>query len=138
MKRYFYTLLLLVLVCCLGCTGRIPAHGVVKFSDGTPLESGTIFMSNGLVMFQGGLQENGRFSIGEWKDGDGIPPGQYRVWIANANKIENVYDKTGEKVVKRIDITVIDRKYESPDTSGLTFEVKPGQKNEIEIIIEKP
>lgn len=95
-------------------------------------------MSNGLVMFQGGLQKDGRFSIGEWKDGDGIPPGQYRVWIANANKIENVYDKTGEKIINRIEKIVIDKKYESPETSGLTFEIKPGEKNVIEIIIKKP
>lgn len=95
-------------------------------------------MSNGMVMFQGGIRKDGRFSIGEWKDGDGIPPGEYRVWIANANKVENIYDKSGERIVRRIDKIVVDRKYESPETSGLSFEIKPDQKNQIEIVVGKP
>jgi hypothetical protein len=111
---------------------------MVKFFDGTPLGVGTVYLSNGLVMYQGAIQKDGTFSIEELKDGDGIPPGTYKVWIADANTIENVYDEKKENLIKRIDHLIIDPKFADKNTSDLQFKIDKGQKNQIEIVVEKP
>ncbi len=130
-----------VVFCCLvvgsGCSSKIKAHGAVKFSDGTPLTKGTVFFSDGLRMFQGEIRANGTFAIGEIRDGDGIPPGNYKVWVV-ANTHDYIRDPETEQITNRMTHEiVIDPKYESRETSGLSYDIKPGQSS-LEIVVEKP
>lgn len=130
--------LLCCILCCAGCSQKIKTHGTVKFPDGTPLEKGTVFFSNGIQMFQGEIQSNGTFKIGEIRDGDGIPPGKYKIWIS-ANTQDYVRDAVTKEITnKMMRQIVIDPKYESRETSDLTFEVKPGGSKSIDIVVEKP
>jgi hypothetical protein len=138
MKNYFISIFCAIILCCGGCSEKVSSQGTVKFPDGTPLGVGTVYLSNGLVMYQGAIQKDGTFSIGELKDGDGIPPGTYKVWIADANTTENVYDAKKENIIKRIDHIIIDPKFTDKNTSNLQFMIGKGQKNQIEIVVEKP
>jgi hypothetical protein len=129
---------LVILIFCAGCSQKIKTHGKVRYSDGTPLTKGNVFLSNGLQMFQGTINQDGSFYLGEIRDGDGIPVGNYSAWISGANTTEYELDQKGERTGKQKDIIIIDPKYTDRETSGLNFEIKPGQKNDLEIIVEKP
>jgi hypothetical protein len=81
-------------------------------------------------MFFGNIQPDGTFALGEIKDGDGIPPGNYMIWISGANPSEEARNAGAP--------LRIHSKYTNRDTSGLTFEAKPGGPKTIDIVIEKP
>ncbi len=91
-----------------------------------------------MQMFQGELAADGTFQIGEIKDGDGVPPGNYMIWLA-ANttdyEIDPVTEKPTGKIIRNI---VIDPKFENRDTSGLSVVVERGKHEPIEIVVEKP
>ena len=119
-----------------GCSNKIKVGGTVHFDDGTPLDVGEVYLSNGTFMFSGSIQPDGTFSLGELKDGDGIPPGNYRVWIAGANPLPPTIDEIqAGAVAAPLKIPV---KYTDRDQSGLTFEAKPGGPKTIDIVVEKP
>lgn len=138
MKHSPYLLVfLLVLVFFAGCSKKIKVHGSVRFSDGVPLTEGTVFLSDGLLMYHGEIAPDGSFRLGEIREGDGMPPGRYSAWVA-ANKEEYETDAQGKPTGKRIKTNLIDPKYTNRKTSGLTFEIMPGKRNAIEITVEKP
>jgi hypothetical protein len=138
MKHLFIVTFLFLILSISGCGNKVSSQGTVKFPDGTPLTKGIVFLSNEMVMYQGEIPSDGTFSIGEMKDGDGIPPGTYKVWISGANTWEDVYDEKKEKIIKRIERPVIQPKFTEKDKSGLTFTVEKGKKNRIEIEVENP
>ena len=134
----FFVLVFGVLCVC-GCSGKVNVHGTVKYSDGSPLEKGTVCVGNDLVTFMGSIRAGGTFSLGEIRDGDGIPPGSYKVWIANANTTDYDLDEEGRpKSTRMIEIVLIDPKYTSPATSDLTFEIKSGERKSLDIVVEAP
>jgi len=143
MEKYYsmlsaFALILGALAVC-GCSGKVQVHGTVKYPDGSPLEKGTVCVGNDQVTFMGNIRADGTFSLGEIKDGDGIPPGSYKVWIANTITRNYELDKEGQPIsTRKTEIVLIDPKYGSPSTSGLTFEVKSGERKRLDIIVETP
>jgi len=146
MKRISGNFLLLlgvlVLVLIAGCSGKSSVSGAVTYmDDGQPLTRGDVFFRNadGTRMYQGAIKPDGSFALGEIKDGDGIPPGSYKVWIANANTTDYDLDEEGRpKSTRMIEIVLIDPKYTSPATSDLTFEIKSGERKSLDIVVEAP
>ncbi|HBT77829.1 MAG TPA: hypothetical protein DEB39_13105 [Planctomycetaceae bacterium] len=137
-KQLLSCVLLLGVLCFVGCSGKVKMHGSVKYPDGSPLAKGTVFLSNGMQMFQGELTADGSFNIGELSDGDGIPPGSYMIWLA-ANTTDYEVDPVTEKPTgKQIKNIVIDPKFENRDTSGLSVVVEAGKSVPLEIVVEKP
>ncbi len=130
--------LIACILCFVGCSNKVKMHGTVKFSDGAPLEKGTLFFSDGMQMFQGEIRPDGTFEIGEIQDGDGIPPGNYKAWLA-ANTLDYEVDPvTKQPTGKTIRTILIDPKFEDRETSGLSFVVETGRNQPIEIVVEKP
>jgi|SRR3954463_11597458 hypothetical protein len=116
-----------------GCSsGRNTVAGTVTYDDGTPVESGIVIgdatVDGKPVSVQGTIR-NGVFSWGGAKEGDGALPGQYKVIV--------VPPALSEYEVARGMIPAIDGKWGKYETSGLTFEVKPG-KNEFPIVVTRP
>ena len=142
MKKNYSALLAFVLVVfglfICGCSGKVNVHGTVKYPDGSPLEKGTVCVGNDLVTYMGNIRAGGTFSLGEIKDGDGIPPGSYKVWVANANTRDYVLDVEGKTTGKTTENVIIDPKYTSPSTSDLTFEIKSGERKSLDIVVEAP
>jgi hypothetical protein len=126
-----WSLVLLVLTGC--SSGRSTVKGKVTYEDGSPVESGTIIAEatvNGkLVGVQGMILKDGSFEWGADQPGDGALPGQYRVKLI-AGGISDYQASLGMTAN-------IEGKYASFDSSGLSFEVKPGP-NEYTITITKP
>jgi len=107
----------------LGCTASdapktAPVSGTVTM-DGKPLAgaSVTFFPTSKGPMATGNTNEKGEFTLMTNHPGDGAPVGTHRVAIGNA---EEGRRRSGPNIPDR---------YGQPGTSGLTAEVKPGQKN---------
>ena len=105
-----------------------PVEGVVRL-DSKPLSTGTIYFipANGRSA-AGKIQSDGTFQLSTHSEQDGAQVGTHRVAIAayeGATVIDYEVDRPQTK-------SLIPEDYASPDSSGLTFEVKPGITNHAE------
>ena len=117
-----------------GCgSARHPVTGRVVYEDGTPLTEGAVVgeatIDGKPVMAQGDIRPDGTFAWGTGKPGDGARPGTYRVIV--------VPRALGDAELAKGAAPSVDPKFTSPDTSGITFEVKEGQ-NELHITVTRP
>jgi hypothetical protein len=105
----------------------------VTYEDGTPVEEGTVIaeatVDGKAVGVQGNIARDGTFSWGGETAGDGALPGNYRVLVM-PRALGNSERAAGK-------VPSVDGKYSKYDTSGITFEVKPG-KNELNITVSRP
>jgi hypothetical protein len=127
-------LLVGVLVAVAGCgSGRSSVTGKVTYEDGSAVESGTVIAEatvNGkLVAVQAAIKSDGTFTWGGEREGDGALPGQYKVIVMPIT----VSDYQASQGVT----PNIDGKYGRYESSGLSFEVKPG-KNQFNIKVSRP
>src|SRR4051794_11357049 len=78
--------------------GTVPAKGTVTYK-GKPLEKGQIQLlpDNGPAAV--GLIENGNFVVGTNSDGDGAPPGKYRVTVTCYKETKTRFGETITKAV---------------------------------------
>jgi len=109
--------LFILLVFCVGCGDGYVVSGKVTFPDGTPLPRGqvTFFSST----FTGGGNVG---SDGSYKVTVGVPAGTYKVTVialGESSPDPNVPIHETKPVP-----SLVDTKFNSPDTSGLVCEVK--------------
>ncbi|MDR1924861.1 MAG: carboxypeptidase-like regulatory domain-containing protein [Planctomycetaceae bacterium] len=100
-----------------GCGNNfVPFSGKVTDSNGQPYTKGYVVFTNDKTSARGKLQADGTYKLDSLKDGDGLAPGKYQVFLAGFK----IYLDDGTV------ISDIDEKYERPDTSGLSCEVTSG------------
>lgn len=136
MKRSAFWALSLSAVCVLvaGCgsdTDRVA--GTVKYSDGTPLTRGTVNFEGDRASASGKINEDGSFAMSSLSEGDGVAPGEYRVYISGTEG-DMVYDEATRKYSSPPPL--VDAKFSNPATSGVTATV-PGTES-LDIVVEKP
>lgn len=109
-----------------------PVQGTVKFSDGSPLGRGMIFFEGERLQSKGALNADGTFKLSTYATDDGAPAGNYKIYILDANEPHQGegYGAPGP--------SLIDKKFTSMETSGLTREVKEGTNKFDDIVVEKP
>lgn len=122
--------ILCLLPCLAGCSNKVPVSGKVTYQDGTPLNTGAVFMGNGLNTYYGDIQKDGTFSLGILRNGEGIPPGSYKVWVGAAEVAPGSDGRRRHALVNK--------KYESGETSGLTYKAVKGKSPNFDIVVEKP
>jgi hypothetical protein len=125
---------LLLAALAAGCgSGRYPVAGRVTYVDGTPVEAGTVIgeatVNGKPVGVQGNIKPDGSFRWGTERAGDGALPGHYRVIVMPV--------ALGDSELAAGKQPAVGAKYTKYDSSGLTFEVKPGQ-NELNITVTRP
>src|SRR5262245_27321090 len=121
-RRWGVALAVCLAVCLPGCGARkYPVRGVVTLDDGTPLTRGLViferFEGGPPLTARGSIQSDGRYELSTEKEGDGVPPGRYKVAL---NPLDTS-DVPDEKKVLPFDI-----KHLKHATSGLECEVKAG------------
>lgn len=129
------SLLLALLACCLAGCGQgktVPVNGLVKLKDGSDVSvlkgySLTFEPEGGKASAVGEINADGTFQLSTFGANDGAEPGKYRVAI---NQPSNPNPDAPPVKSK------LPAKYGNLDSSGLTVEIKPGQKN-IELELEK-
>jgi hypothetical protein len=120
MKHYSLIALMLCLGLFIGCSSKVKVSGKITFTDGDPVPIGQVVFEDGQHTYFGLMQPDSRYSVGVLKDGDGIPPGKYRVAVAGA-MTDVVYQD--EKLVSPAKQLVAD-KWTDSKTSGLEYDVK--------------
>lgn len=125
----------ILLLVASGCgSGRYPVTGRVTYEDGSPVDGGTVIgeatVGGKQVGVQGRIEKDGTFTLGADKPGDGALPGEYRIIITPV--------ALGDSELAAGKRPGVSGKYGKYETSGLTFEVKPQKKNELNIIVTKP
>lgn len=120
----------LALVLAAGCGGgdTHPVSGRVVFDDGEPMESGFVLFKPAKGGPSRGVVTDGSYQLSTLGENDGAPAGSYKVAIIPDTPGD--YDPDSGKGF----VPKAPQQYFSPETSGLTFEVKPG-KNQADFTI---
>jgi len=113
-------LLSILFFCVLGCgNGQVGLSGKVTFSDDdTPLTVGMVNFSTSTFLAKGPIQADGTYTLGSISEKDGLPPGQYRVYITGASKAV-VPEKGGMPTM----VPIIDQKFTTAKGSGIEVDV---------------
>lgn len=124
----------MIAAAAVGC-GRSDLHrvsGRVHFPDGTPLPTGRVvvdYAGQHPGGAWGGIKSDGSFTIGTMSENDGMKAGRFRVAIVEA------YAADPQQGLL-LDQPLVDRRFNDPATSGLSFEVPRQLVWDIEV--EKP
>jgi hypothetical protein len=121
-----------LLLCMAGCGGKYATHaveGTLTDSAGKPLSDVLVICERTVepMVARGITDERGRFRLGTLRPDDGAPLGTYRVALSQQSLAD-------------ADLPVPRRfasRYESPETSGINFEVVPGR-NRFDLKLEPP
>ena len=111
--------------------------GKVVFTDGSPLTTGGLVMSEPVspgelpVNARGSIAPDGSFQLSTYGDGDGAVAGEHR-FLVRAQRTP-----LDEMAAGRMPPQIIHRRFESFDTSGLQFTVKE-EPNEFTLEVERP
>ena len=130
-KRHLSITMVLVLVVCCGCSGKLPLTGTVTFEDdGSPLTNGIVcFVQNGFLA-RGHLNSDGVYRVSSTGTNDGLPKGTYKVYLVGAELVS--VDGGGNSAYTPL----VHNRYESADTSGLEFEVD-GKTRQFDFQVER-
>jgi hypothetical protein len=124
MNRINIFVLILVLGVITGCSGKQQLGGKVTFSDNDePLAKGAVFFTTPTFVAQGDLKQDGTYTVGSTGLDDGIPPGEYKIYIMGADDVTYEASKDGRGPQREIRKSLIDPKYQSAENSGLKFTV---------------
>lgn len=130
-KHWAFILLGMFLTVAIGCSGNVQVKGKVVFSDdGSPLDFGTIFFESGNEVARGSIKEDGTFVMGFVNENDGMPPGTYSVSIKAV--LISGDPSSGVQMTH-----LVDEKYSSGSTSGITITVDRSIKLPLEIKVDR-
>ena len=113
-----------------GCgSGKATVGGKVTHQDGSPLVGANIVLRDPATgkSAHGKTDQQGRFALGTMDKGDGIYPGNYLAIV-----VENRGDSDRPRPC------TIDAKYQSPETSGLSLEVRSRGKQTYDLVLDPP
>jgi len=123
-------------VCCFavfasGCgSGLQTLKGKVTYDDGSPVPYGVVIFAQGNVQSRGNIQSDGTYTVGTISEKDGLPPGEYQVYLANVFEEKGV-DSAGVPIV----VSLVAEKYTQAETSGLIY--KTGAAKTFDITVER-
>ena len=130
MYRYAFLLCLLICLVVAGCGKNKRLTGKVTFTDGTPAKNGTVIFRTDTFQARGEIKSDGSYKMSSESENDGIPPGNYQVYVQGITKMP---PPVPGKMIPPV--SLIDSKYENADTSGLTCKV-PAPGNKFNIVLE--
>jgi hypothetical protein len=111
-----------------GCNRNVKTEGTVKFSDGELITTGYVYFSNGQTAGRGEIQSDGTYSTGMLKSGEGLPPGQYKIYFSGG-PMDTSTNPDG--------ISIIDPKYFTYAETPLSVNITDGKTESFDIIAER-
>jgi len=120
------------LVFAAGCgrSGLYRVKGKVVFPDGKPLTAGTVEfrpVADAYLAPRGEIKVDGSFRASTYAEGDGAPPGTYRVVITPPEQLDPGQPRP----------LPFDRRFSNFQTSGLEYTVKEGKNEFFTITVEQ-
>ena len=116
-KKLFIPFVLLGLVFMVGCSDNVRLSGKVTFDDGEPVTFGTVFFLTPSTISQAGIRSDGTYTVGSDSLTDGMPKGEYQVYLVVEELTSRVVGGQSENTYT----SLIAPKYTAPETSELTF-----------------
>ncbi|PQO36449.1 hypothetical protein [Blastopirellula marina] len=136
LDRWIIAASLCLLIC--GCGGgnglaTAPTTGEVTY-QGKPLPYGSVsFRPKAGSPATGDIQADGTFTLTTYSDGDGAIVGMHEVLISATEAHARTAQPVEAGMEAPVPKSLIPQKYTSFSTSGITAEVKPGEKNHVVI-----
>lgn len=132
---------LIAVAFCIGCSNNVRLGGTVTFSDdGAPVTAGTVCFENSGGYARGQLDQNGRYTLGFDKEGNGLPRGVYGVYVTGARKPLGMSDEPGSvpgsKGGAMMYEELVAPKFQARSTSGITCTVD-GSTNTFDFQVER-
>lgn len=122
------------LLICTGCDDKVKLSGrVTFFDDGSPLNVGCVYFVSDTYMSRGQLQSDGTFVLSSTGKKDGIPAGQYGVYIGQAEVHSGQMTPDDYPVMK----SLIAEKFTDSRTSGLSLTVDRSTR-QFDIVVDRP
>ena len=115
-----------------GCGNKAYVQGKVHYPDGSPVSAGRVRFTAGDKSYSCKIASDGSYRIGSYRDGDGIPPGTYKISITGAYVFMD--PPPGEPYP--VSVQLVAKKYTDPGTSGIVCDTT-ASKN-FDIAVEKP
>lgn len=84
--------MLLLVVTLTGCSSQQPATGIVEYTDGDPVQSGSIefrSLETG-ARYVGRIASNGTFALRDQDGNESLPPGEYEMVVVQIVMTEDV------------------------------------------------
>ncbi len=107
--------------------------------DGNPCPDAmvTFFSDNNPVSATGRTDAEGKFQLTTYKDGDGAVEGSQKVTVVKREFVQQKtrYDSAKESSVALLPKELLQKKYMTPTTSGLSYTVASSGKNDFKIEI---
>ncbi|MGL4593702.1 MAG: carboxypeptidase-like regulatory domain-containing protein [Thermoguttaceae bacterium] len=147
-KNLFYCFIslsfLFVFGTAIGCSPKVPLHGTVTFSDGTPVPQGTVNFLSETKLARGTINPDGTFVVGSTKLNDGLLPGTYKVYVTGVMEEMKGYrppsprpGTLAEDIVPSVPFQeVLEEQYTLPEKTPITCTV-PAKGNNYNFTVEK-
>lgn len=103
-----------------GCQRNSTVTGKVLFEDGSPLTKGMVIFTGDAGVARGPIDADGSYRLGFEKNANGVPKGNYKVYIFDA-----AYKIEGASKMAPM-VPLIEEKFMKPETSGLICNVDKG------------
>ena len=129
MKKYIFLIGILICLVVAGCGKNKRLTGKVTFSDGTPVKSGMVIFRTDTFLSKGEIKPDGSYKMSSERENDGIPPGEYQVYVSG------IFKPPQSGGMPSMPVSLVAPKFENPDTSGLTCKV-PAPGNKYDIVLE--
>ena len=133
-KTIILTSMLGLLLLALGCgSDKVGLSGKVTFSDdNSPLTVGTVYFATASYEASGEIKEDGTYKVSSVSENDGLPPGDYQVYIMGAEKAISESPNAYPHIEP-----LIDKRFTTKGTSGLSVKVDKSTKT-YDIQVERP
>ncbi|MDR1491428.1 MAG: hypothetical protein LBT05_01710 [Planctomycetaceae bacterium] len=122
-----FTFLIALTLLCVGCSKDVSVSGTVKYTDGQPLNQGTVMFSTPTYVGSAPIQPDGTYKVSGSKTNSGIPRGEYKVCVAASTSTSN--DTPGWKR----GVSMVDAKFSDPENSGLIIKIDGATKYDITV-----
>jgi len=129
MQRVFYVLTLFSVSLALGCGNAAVVTGTAKMADGTVIDRGTVSFFGENDMYTATIRSDGTFSPGVMRDGEGVPPGVYRISVSGVTR---EVMRPGSDYPDHV--SLIAERYASRETSGLVIDTN--QTRTIDLVLD--
>jgi len=86
MRLTLWTVLLCLVVIFTGCSDNVKVKGKVRLTDGTPVVRGQVVFEQAAFAASGDILSDGSYVMGSLKANDGLPKGEYVVYIRGATE----------------------------------------------------
>lgn len=141
-----FLFLITIFLFIFGCGEKLTKmSGKVTFPDGKPLSKGVVYFDDGKVSAKGPISPDGTFtmSFGGRNKANGLPPGQYKVYIQGAvNLVEKevtdpLTGQTASTTMHDNHELLIDKKYTARASTNLEVTVT-NKPETFDIVVDYP